>query len=154
MNLRITGEWNTTSVPTEPGVPGARWCMDRVTLPYQWLHSFKLALVYLGFKLSGQPHDPQKRYHLQALWNPQHHRIPAYQDARISESQEIGHTRISGFQRKLKCQEFWHINNLSITGSQNIRITKKAGLWEVWTQLGFQKGQDPIRYIEGREHLR
>ena len=57
--------------------------------------SFHLALVYLDFELSRQPHGPQKRYHFQVHT----------QDPRIPGSQEFGHTRISGSQRKLDCQE-------------------------------------------------
>ena len=34
-DLRVTGEWNTTSVPTELGLLGARWSTDTGTLPNQ-----------------------------------------------------------------------------------------------------------------------
>jgi hypothetical protein len=36
-DLRITGEWNTTSVPTELAVPGASRSKDTGTPPDQWL---------------------------------------------------------------------------------------------------------------------
>ena len=46
---------------------------------------------------------------------------------RILGSQELSHTRISGSQKKLECQEL-HTQKLRITGSWNHRITEKAGL--------------------------
>jgi hypothetical protein len=83
-------------------------------------------LVYLGFKLSGQPHGPQRRYHFQALQNAQYLRIPGSQDPRSlittgsqglrgiltsknSDTPRISGTqdpRITGSQRKLDFQEF------------------------------------------------
>jgi hypothetical protein len=66
------------------------------------------------------PTTPQRRYHFQALSH--------IQDLRISGSQELGHTRISGSQRKLDCQELRHTQDLRMTESQDHRITEKAGL--------------------------
>ena len=37
LDLRITGEWNTTSVPTQPGGPGASRSRNIGTQPNQWL---------------------------------------------------------------------------------------------------------------------
>jgi hypothetical protein len=62
----------------------------------------------------------QRRYQFQVLWHAQ--------DLRIPGSQELGHTRISGSQKKLDCQELVHTMNLRFTGCQNHRITEKAGL--------------------------
>ena len=36
-DLRVTGERNTTSAPTEPWAPGDSWNTHIVTLPNQWL---------------------------------------------------------------------------------------------------------------------
>ena len=36
------------------------------------------------------------------------------------------------------------------SGTQNHRITEKAELWGVLTQLGSQEGQAPVRHSEGR----
>jgi hypothetical protein len=44
------------------------------------------------------------------------------------ESQELGHTRISGPKRQLDSQEFRHTLYLRTTGSKNYRITEIAGL--------------------------
>jgi hypothetical protein len=51
-------------------------------------------------------------------------------------SQELGHTRISGSQRQLDSQELWH--------TQNLRITEKAELWGVLTQLGLLEGETTL----------
>jgi hypothetical protein len=59
--------------------------------------SFESVLVYLGFKHSQQHQGPQRKYDFQALQYIQDLRIPGFQ--------ELGHTRISGSQRKLDCQE-------------------------------------------------
>lgn len=51
-------------------------------------------------------------------------------------SQELGHIRISRSQRQLDSQEIWH--------TQNLRITEKAELWGVLTQLGLLEGETTL----------
>jgi hypothetical protein len=53
---------------------------------------------------------------------------PGSYDFRIPGHQGLVHTRISGSQRKLDCQEPRYTQNLRFTGSQIHRITEKARL--------------------------
>jgi hypothetical protein len=104
------------------------------------LGSFWSVPAYLGHKFCSQSQQHPVEAQVPGILTQSGSQDPG--------SQELGHNRISGSQRQPDSQEFWHNQNLRITGSPNQRITETTGLWGVLTQPGLQEEPAPVRYRE------
>jgi hypothetical protein len=127
-NLRITGEWNTTSVPIQVWRACDSRNKDTRALPnlrlrFQFWFTLVLKRLESSTVLKG---DTTSRHSNMP-------RILGQQDSRRTGAGSHQYFRIS---EEAWPQKLWHIQNLRFTGAHNERITEKAGLWGVVNQLG------------------
>ena len=60
-DLKLTSEWNTTSVQTERRVPGASWSTNTGTPPDQWLRFISVSTSLSWFRIQEiAPQSPEE----------------------------------------------------------------------------------------------